>query len=409
MELGAVLNHMRDPAGIPTPPIVFQVLFVVTWALHIAFVNLTLGGAAMAIWGFLKRQDPLWARLSVTMTNVAKVSVSLAIVLGVAPLLFTQVIYDPMWYTSNVLSAAWAITFIFTLGIGYTLWFVFYYRNIGQKASSGTLGWALAALALLLLDGFIMHVLAYQSISPQKWLSWYSPGGIPDMSGTGIHGFELPRYFFFLAMSVVMAGLFLLGYADYFSVREKSHPRDYLDFCRDKGISWAKAGLVVQLFFGLWWMTEIRHLGAISHPLTWLTVAALLLLLGFVFSSGKNLGRGKGVLALGLFGLMDILVSLDREAIRIAILKPLGYDPMTYRVSWDVASTALFFLTFLGVGGLVVGFMLAMLWQAGRTEGTYTAKGLVAQLGTWSVAITALWVVIFFLVGLAVWLGNYSI
>lgn len=52
MDLGTVLNTMRDPAGVPAHPVLFQVLMVVTWALHIAFVHLTLGCAGLSIYAF---------------------------------------------------------------------------------------------------------------------------------------------------------------------------------------------------------------------------------------------------------------------------------------------------------------------------------------------------------------------
>ena len=130
MDIGLVMNTMRDPAGVPAHPLLFQGLMVLTWVFHIAFVHLTLGAAAVAIYAFRKvEQGPYWARLSMAMTKVTKVGVSLLIVLGVAPLLFTQVIYDPQWYVSNVLSARWAIAFIFTLIVAYCLWFAFYWSN----------------------------------------------------------------------------------------------------------------------------------------------------------------------------------------------------------------------------------------------------------------------------------------
>ncbi|MDG4596381.1 MAG: hypothetical protein P9F75_11950 [Candidatus Contendobacter sp.] len=75
MDIGFVMNTMRDPAGVPAHPVLFQGLMVFTWVFHIAFVQLTLGAAALAIYAFRKkalrayregtRQDP-------TMTAMAK-------------------------------------------------------------------------------------------------------------------------------------------------------------------------------------------------------------------------------------------------------------------------------------------------------------------------------------------------
>jgi hypothetical protein len=55
MDIGTVMNTMRDPAGVPAHPVLFQGLMIVTWVLHIAFVHLTLGAASLAIYVFNQR------------------------------------------------------------------------------------------------------------------------------------------------------------------------------------------------------------------------------------------------------------------------------------------------------------------------------------------------------------------
>ena len=168
MDIGSVMHAMRDPAGVPAIPALFQFLMVVTWVFHIAFVNLSLGAAALSIYAFYGHAGNAdWQRLSIALTKVAKVGVSLLIVLGVAPLLFTQVIYDPQWYASNVLSARWAITFIASLIVAYCLWFAFYWGNHeGAKRHIGL--YAIVGFGLFLMDGLIMHVLSYQAIQPKN-------------------------------------------------------------------------------------------------------------------------------------------------------------------------------------------------------------------------------------------------
>ncbi|OZA11274.1 MAG: hypothetical protein B7X94_05450, partial [Hydrogenophilales bacterium 17-62-8] len=121
----AMLYALRDPAGVSAHPVIFLVLGVLTWALHIAAVQVMLGASALTIFGALSR-DAHWRRLAAAMLSTAKVAVSVAIVLGVAPLLFVQVIYDPFWYTSNVLSARWVIGFIIILIAAYLALYTFY-------------------------------------------------------------------------------------------------------------------------------------------------------------------------------------------------------------------------------------------------------------------------------------------
>jgi hypothetical protein len=198
MDIGSVMQAMRDPAGVPAIPALFQLLMVLTWVFHIAFVNLTLGTAATSIYAFYGHADNAeWRQLSIALTKVAKVGVSLLVVLGVAPLLFTQVIYDPQWYASNVLSARWAMIFIASLIVAYCCWFVFYWGNReGAKRYVGL--YAIIGLALFLMDGLIMHALSYQSIQPQHWMDWYAPSGAVDTRGAALHAIEWPRFLFII-------------------------------------------------------------------------------------------------------------------------------------------------------------------------------------------------------------------
>ena len=51
------LYALRDVAGVPTHPVVFLILGVVTWALHIAAVQVMLGASTMTLWGGIKQQS----------------------------------------------------------------------------------------------------------------------------------------------------------------------------------------------------------------------------------------------------------------------------------------------------------------------------------------------------------------
>jgi hypothetical protein len=402
MDVGVVMDVMRDPAGVPAPPVVFQVLMVLTWIFHIAFVHMTFGAATLAIWGFYRRQSsPHWERLSMAMTKAAKVGVSLLIVLGVAPLLFTQVIYDPQWYTASVLSARWLIVFIFTLIVGYCSWFVFYYSN--KPGAKNRLGWfALVGLGLFLLDGLIMHTLAYQSLLPEQWMHWYAPNGVVDTRAASLHAIQWPRFLFIIALSAPAGGIFLMAYADYFATRP-DQPSIYLDWARQLGRRVALVGTVICAVLLLaWQLSHPSALGLGSHPVGWLLFAALI---GLGLWLWRTTGPSGYRLVLGNIALLGVL-AVWREIIRVRHLLPFDYDIHTYPVHADLPSTALFFLTLLGVGGLVGGFFVTTLYQAGRVQGEYTASRTVARLGTAAVAVLALWIAVFFAYGITIWLRH---
>ena len=152
-----MLHALRDPAGVPAHPLVFLILGVITFALHMAAVNVMLGTGALTLRGAFSA-NAHWRRLAVAMLTTSKIAVSVAIVLGVAPLLFVQVVYDPFWYTSNVLSAWWVMGFIALLIAGYIALYIFYWKNHDIEAEGGKGSvWLVLSLALLLAaDGLAL-------------------------------------------------------------------------------------------------------------------------------------------------------------------------------------------------------------------------------------------------------------
>ena len=405
MDIGVIMNTMRDPAGLPAHPSVFQALMLLTWIFHIAFVHIALGTAGLAIWAYLRRDShPHWARLSEAMTKVAKVGVSLLIVLGVAPLLFTQVIYDPQWYASNVLSARWAIAFIFTLIVAYCMWFYFYSQNHGKPATRFMAVLAGAAVGLFVLDGLIMHVLSYQALLPEQWREWYAPGGVVDTSGSRLHAMQPLRFLFIMGLSVPAVGLYLLAYADYVGSRADADT-PYLDRVRALGRNIAWKGLFISAVLMLGWqLTNPLASGLWKQPLGWVLV---LWCVGF----GLWVKRKASLVQQGYFGLslglsLLALLAVWREVIRMAHLSPLGYHISDYPVHADWPSLSLFALTLLGVGGFVGGFYLRLLYQAGLSVGVYTADKFTARLGTAAVGVLIVWIMVFFAYGINIYIGN---
>lgn len=393
----ATLEALRSPVGVPSHPVIFLVLGVLTWALHILAVHLTLGGMALSLYGLLQRGNSYWQRLSNMLLNHAKIGVSIAIVIGVAPLLFVQVIYDPFWYTANVLSARWAIGFIVLLILGYyALWL--HYGQVSKRGEQASPVWLIVSLALILLVGFIMHVLSYQTLSPDKWLSWYAPDGRIDASGARIHDFNLARWGFIVSLALPVTAAWLMGCRQYLAGREGGEDTGYLDFLAAVARKLALVGGLVSLVLFIVWIATLPGQQATIALSPWTAaVAALLVALAlYTWKGPQQAAFYMPALAL----VMALALGALREALRYAALHGgFGYDFMSYKVVMDWYSTVLFFATFLIVGGIPLAFMISLAWQSGRSRGVYVANPLIAKLGVAAVAVTALWVVQYFVAG----------
>ena len=402
-----LLYALRDPAGIPSHPVIFLVLGVLTFALHIAAVQMMLGASALTLWGALGK-DARRRRLAQSMLQVAKVMVSVAIVLGVAPLLFVQVIYDPFWYTSNLLSAWWVIGFILILLAGYTLMYVFYWRNQRLADPAARLscpGAMIASVILLLLVGFIMHVLAQQMLQPEQWMGWYAPDGDLDTRGTTLHAFHPWRFLFFIALSAPVTGALLVAYQRYFRARDDAQPA-YLDWVRDLAYRLINAGGPVSLALGIAWMATLPDAAAAFAFSPWVLASAAGLL-GFVAFAHWVRRKGDSPWAYALLGvgtLAILLVAVAREALRWALLHGVhGYNALDYKINMDWYSTLTFFLTFGVLGASVLAYYLTVAWRAGQTQGLYTASAAVERMGKLAIGLLVLWILHYFALGFYWW------
>lgn len=402
MEIGQMIKTLQDPMGVPFYPVVFQVLMVLTFALHILFVNFTLGTSFLAVYGHLKGGG-YWGRLSRAMAKAVSANVSMAMLLGVAPLLFVQVVYDPFWYASNGLSAAWVIGFIIIMMIAYGSTYVFY---LGRERTEGK-GFAffgVLAVVLFLLAGAIMHALGYQLLQPEKWLDWYTKGNAADTSGTSLHAFQLPRFLHFIVPSLAMAGIFLMLYAWYFRNRDDMD-KEYLEWAGRAGAKMAFLFTVIQGVIGFWWLFALPSgFRFFTNPFFLIGAGLGIVLMVFLFVAQKDPAKyavpGALLAFLTIFGM-----SYAREALRMKYLGRFDYSIFAYKLNVDWGSTALFLSTFV-MGLAIIGYLLTVAFKAGRTAGEYVATPAMDRWGRISIALLLIWIVVVAGLGIVISVRN---
>jgi hypothetical protein len=381
----ATLNLLRDPAGVPFYPVVFQALYVLTFALHAAFVLLSLGSMGLSLYGATRQNsDPLWKQLTPHLIQTGKLSISILIVLGVAPLLFTQVIYDPNWYVTNALSGVWVFTFIYLLIAGYLTYYWYYYAN--KRGSSSSVWIGLVSFAMLVFAGILMHNFAVESIQPDQWMEWYAPGGVVDTSGTNFH-MDPVRLAFFVSLCIPVVGIFLQNYSRFLSTRQ-DFSADYLAAVKALGTKLAVVGLVISaVLYAAWTFMA----GVLLHPLSMATVISVVILL---MLAAKN---SNSYVTTAVLVVVALLISAVREYVRFDIMSGIGYNIYDYPMNIDWPSVVMFGLTFIFLGGLGVAYILTMAWNVGKSEGVFDAENHAAtrKLGTATLWILCVWCVIY--------------
>lgn len=395
MAIGEYIKAMRDVAGLPSPPFIFDIFLVLTFALHILLVNLVLGSLALIIWGKIKGDDN-WKKLYASLARLAVNCISWAIVLGVAPLLFIQVIYDPFWYTANTLSAIWALAFLGFIALAFLFSYFFYLG--GGYEGKGSILWPLLSLALILLAGIVMHALAVTQLHPEKWPSFATVNNTYISSGKYLHGFEIFRFLHFMLPSLAVTGVWLIFYSKYFRNRYESA---YLDWVERLGVKLALIFSLLQAGVGFLWLLSLpQSLNFMSNPFFIFALVVGLLFIGFLFYAQKNPSKHAVPIAIFL-GVTVLAMSTAREALRMSYFGLVGYSFADYPVNLSLGSLVLFLLTFL-MGLIVLYYTALVAYRAGKGIKEVGAHGL----GKVSVILMWLWILIMVVLGIYISLKN---
>ena len=395
--LALYFQQLRDVSGLPFYPWLFDFLLVLTFTLHILAVNLVLGGTLVLLWGRLFG-GPYGLRLSRSLSRALPITLSWVIVLGVAPLLFIQVLYDPFWYFSNVISAWWALAFLALIALSFSLLYLYYLR--GGYEGAGNPLWPLVALLSLLFVAVIIHALSLQALHPEKWPEWAVKGGTEYQSGGKLFALSLPRLLHFLFASLAATGVFLLFYARYFRPRADYDP-DYLSWAARTGARLALIFSLLQAAVGIWWLLSLpAEFRFYTHPLFLLGAGFGLLFILYLLSVRQDPEPHTGRIG-ALFAATVFFMSYAREALRMKYLSRAGYSFASYPVHPSWSSTALFLLTFL-MGLVILSYVGLVAYRAGRGQKEVGAHGW----GRLSVFLSWLWILVMVIIGLVLSFKN---
>ncbi|MGB9736384.1 MAG: hypothetical protein ACP5QW_08870 [bacterium] len=395
MEISEMLRSLQDPMGVPFYPLVFQILLVLTFAMHIIFVNLVIGGSFVAIYSYF-RSTEYYRTLSKAFAKATTINLSLAIVLGVAPLLFIQVIYDPFWYTANVLSASWMIGILFVLMSAFSFAYVFYLKS--NKGRQHIAIWGIFSFLLIILAAIIMHAVSYQALLPEKWLAWYINNNDVNLYGAQLHAFQLPRFLHFIVASFALTGVFMMLYSWYFQKREDMN-KDYVTWVGKKGAKIALTFTILQMIIGVWWLLSLPANFHFYVNYMLLSGALIAIILLIVLIKAQADPEKYALLVASMTVITVLAMSSLREVLRMLYVSKYDYSIYSYKLNMSYGSTVLFLVSFV-MGIIIVGYMLIIVFKMGRSSKPIDFSSL--KLRTWSVYLLIVWLLMMIGIGFVI-------
>ncbi len=340
------------PEAIPSSWGLLEALLILTFALHILFMNLSVGSALLA---FLGRATGRQKDLAKELGHRAPTFLALTVNFGVAPLLFVQVLYGQFLYTSSVLMAGWWLSAIGAVILGY---YGLYVHDAKAEAAPGLSRLALGvSLAFLLYTGFLLANNMTLMLRPAAWLAYMDNprGSLLNLSDATLW----PRYLHVMLAAPAVAGLYaaLLG--------QKKRRQDWVDF----GLAWFTRVTMLQILVGGWLLFSLPK----DVMLTFMGQNSLAtgILAASVVAGLAALMAGiqkKPAAAAALVVITVVFMATTRSQVRLASLAPY-FTPASLPVTGEV-SPLLMFLVSLLLGLAAIAYMLKVYAKsAPKTEG----------------------------------------
>jgi hypothetical protein len=359
-----------DPNPLPAPYWVFKLLLIVTFVLHIIAMNFLLGSAVLALiakWrpGNIEQRNRAFADIA----KKLPVFLPATITLGIAPLLFVQVLYGQFFYTSSVIMAwPWFLVLVF-LTIAY---YGFYYVSFQQDGGSGKGSSVMLVSVLLVFTiGFIYSNNFTLSQRPSRWQAKYlaNPGGWNlNLSEPTL----IARFLHFFTAAVAVGGLMLVFLALARSKKDSEYGKYLFQFGGKAFLYATMAQFVIGTLFVLSLPDEVRSLFFRSGLAMMLLGAGATGGLASIFLMSEALHKNDIRRALHyVVPVMAVVIpcmAVLRDTLRGIYLKPY-FHPQQFAVKtqWSVLP---FFLV-LFVAGVALWFV--MLYRYGLFTGAKKA------------------------------------
>lgn len=313
---------------IPAPTGLLEVLIILTFILHILFVNFTLsltaGAVGLEITGKIKNNS-LLDQMAKSCSFHASIHKSIAVVLGVAPLLIISVIYTQYFYSSTLLIGKMWMSIIGLLIIAFLLLYLYKFKwDKWQNKKGLHISVGFLALLILLFIPLIFIVNVTSMLYPELW---------SESKGFFTNLFYYPqiwqRYLHFILASLATGGFYVFLFFAY-----KNWRGDTLkDYEQSLKLFGAKVGFwitVLQLVAGFILLfafkTDVRMLfmgeDLLLTTLLMLSIVLTIVLCIFLYLAGYKDSFKSFTLSIAVFVIIIGIMGWIRHDVRESYLNP---------------------------------------------------------------------------------------
>jgi hypothetical protein len=360
-----------DPMPLPAPVWLLRTLLLLTFFLHVLFMNCLLGGTAVALVCTLRRRSSAFcARLASDLGRLLPPVFAATITLGVAPLLFLQAMYGQLLYSSSILIGVPWLAIIGMVIVAY--YGVYFFSNLVPRKESLQKGTAAVVLTLVLLllasIGFVYSNNFTLMLTPERWLGLYHG----HANGWNLNWSEpslLPRYLHFVlgALAVAGLGLVVLGLRQ----REDS----YRQWLIEQGSLLFTGATILNLGAGFWFLAKLAgpvrlaFVGGNGLATAFLGIGMLLPLaavMHLILAKASKAPKRQLIIGVGC-GLLTVTVMVVmRDVLRNLTLAPyFRVNQLTVAPQWSIIGL---FVVFFAGGLATLYYMFRKVATAGKLQ-----------------------------------------
>ncbi len=338
------------PDAIPVPWGWFYVLLIVTFLLHILVMNAMLGGGIIALISSLSGGTEN-TQLCKEFSYKWPYTIAFAVNMGVAPLLFVQVLYGHFIYSSSILMAVWWFSIVAMLILAYYSAYIYDFKFDVLKGTK-IFFLEFTVMVLLIIAFFFTNNMTLM-LSPERWTAYFNNAGgtLLNLSDPTV----IPRYLHFVIGAVAIAGLYL-ALIGHLNLRKSPIDKQILI---DKGIKYFTVATAIQIFFGLWFLLALpksvmmAFMGGSAYGTGLLVIGIVLAAAALYFGHKKNLMAASGTALILL-----VIMILIRDLVRILYLQP--YFTVSDLAVKPEYSPLIFFLVVFIAGLGMIAYMLKL-------------------------------------------------